>query len=167
MGVGVGVGAGPGTRIAVGVGVGDGVGVGKVGVGLWNGSAGGVGTLSGEISSPDRIATSAMTNITTHMLTHRKTRERVGGFLRALEDDVVDKSGSIPLFYAVIHPRPSGAHRGSRRILDHRSPPPGAFSGGATLFESEREPPLQKTSSAAYTLGRDLFAEDVAVGCPP
>lgn len=102
MGVGVGVGAGPGAGIAVGVAVGDGVGVGKVGVGLWIGSAGGVGTTSGEISSRDRIATNAITNITAHMLTHSKTRERVAGFLRALEDDVVDKSRSMELFYALL-----------------------------------------------------------------
>ncbi len=97
MGVGVGVGSDAG--ITVGVGVGDGVGVGRIGAGLSTGRTDGVGRTEGGSSSADRVATSTTTTITTLTITHSRRGEPAGGRLRALEDDVVDKSGSMRPFY--------------------------------------------------------------------
>ena len=56
--------------------------------------------MGGGPSSSDRVATSTTTRITTHTVTHSRTRDPAGGFRRALEDDVVDDPTPMPLFYA-------------------------------------------------------------------
>ena len=55
----------------------------------------------------------------------------------------------------ILQPRPSGA----------QAPPLGAFPGGATWLKLGRKSPLQKMTSAAYTVSRDSVAEVTAECC--
>ena len=67
----------------------------------------------------------------------------------------------------VLSPRPSGAHQGLRKLNDRRSPPLGAFPGGASFQTAGGSRPSGKLPRRPTAFSRDSIAGALSGDCHP